>query len=122
MTTIAIENSKNQIQPPKYVIYRNPSEFSRHFYMCRRRKIPFLAVSRRGDVSIVEFDLITAETLLSAAGYEDLLALRDDLFERKLTRDVITSRVNGVFKVKRQCEVEVLDKLWQIIASPKGLK
>ena len=76
------ENKNNQgvqtlREPQWYVIYSNPQEFNRHFHMCRRREIPFLAVSRRGDsFSIVEFDLITAETLFSHVGYEDLLALR----------------------------------------------
>jgi hypothetical protein len=122
MTENKEQKQQNPLEPTKYVFYRNPQEFNRHFYLCRRLKIPFLAVSRKGDVSTVEFDLITAETLLSAVGYNELLALRDDLFERKLTRDVITSRVNGLFKVKRQCEVEVLDRIWQIIGSPNVKK
>ena len=116
-----ITKPEKQTQKPQYVTYTNPQEFNRHFKLCRRREIPFLAVCRRGTISSrIEFDLVTAESVLNAFGYEDLLALRDDLFERKLTRDVITSRVNGVFKVKRECEAEVVEKLWRIITSYGG--
>ncbi len=124
MTTKTQQNTTNQgiqNQKPQYVIYTGSQEFNCHFHLCRRREIPFLAVSRRGDIYSVEFDLITSESLLNAFGYEDLLAFRDDLFERKLCSDALTSRGVGVFKVKRQCEAEVIERLWQIITSNLGV-
>ena len=115
-----IKHGESTQKTPRYVIYRNPKEFNRYFRECERRRIPFLVVSRKGDISRIEFDLITSDSLLSIFGYNELLALRDSLFERKLTRDVITSRGNGLLKVKRSAEQETLEKLWVIVSNPEN--